>query len=23
PGPDGVPNTEDDIGNWTLGNAQP
>ncbi|EFH7919822.1 type II secretion protein, partial [Escherichia coli] len=22
-GPDGVPNTEDDIGNWTLGNAQP
>ncbi|EES1750387.1 type II secretion protein, partial [Escherichia coli] len=21
--PDGVPNTEDDIGNWTLGNAQP
>jgi general secretion pathway protein G len=23
PGPDGVPNTEDDIGNWKLGNAQP
>ncbi|OPW90953.1 type II secretion system major pseudopilin GspG [Citrobacter sp. A316] len=23
PGPDGVPNTEDDIGSWTLGNVQP
>ncbi|EHI0602952.1 type II secretion system protein GspG, partial [Escherichia coli] len=23
PGPDGIPNTEDDIGNWTPGHTQP